>query len=91
MYKLMMTIKKFRTASQSYGRGMDNYRQSAKYDICKDGVLVGKLWARQQQYMDRSTWEILRFEGEALRPLTTIWRGVKKAAVQWINDHPNSF
>ena len=53
---MTITIKKIRNASQSYGRGMDNYRQPARYGVFKDSQKVATIWTENQTYMGGGIW-----------------------------------
>jgi hypothetical protein len=77
-------IKKTQSSSISHGRGMDAFKQAAKYDIILDGKVVGKLWATPQRYMQNAVWEIAAIRNGKIMPVKTIWKGGKKSALEWI-------
>jgi hypothetical protein len=65
----MNEIRKETAASQSFGRGSDNYRSAAKYGVWRDGKKIGMLMADDVRYMQKRQWEVLRFdEAGVIRP-----------------------
>jgi hypothetical protein len=54
-----MTVKKIRAASQSFGRGSDNYRTPAGYAVLDaTGTEVGIILGSRVGFMQRSTWAV---------------------------------
>ena len=50
------TIKKIRNASQSYGRGIDNYRTPAQYGVFKDDEKVATIWTENRTSYGGGIW-----------------------------------
>ena len=51
-------IKKGRAAGQSYGRGSDSQRHPARYDVIRDGEVVGHIVGSSTRQYEKSTWEV---------------------------------
>jgi hypothetical protein len=55
----MMTVRKNRAATQSFGRGSDNYRTPAGYAVLDaTGATVGIILGSRAGYMQKSRWEV---------------------------------
>ena len=53
-----ISIKKAQSAHQAHGRGMDNYRVPARYEITHEGNVVGSVHAEKQGYMEKANWKV---------------------------------
>jgi hypothetical protein len=83
----ILTIKKAAAAGRSFGRGMDNYRTPARYEIFFNDRLIGSIVGKRVGYMDSGTWEIYYVEAATglWRPAKTFYIGGRKAAVEWVH------
>lgn len=81
-----MVIKKIRSATQSYGRGIDNKRTPAMYGVFDStGKQVGIIIGRSYGYMERPTWEVCRLSEDGNPRLVHSPRTFK-AAKAWVAE-----
>jgi hypothetical protein len=58
-----VTIVKVKTARQTWGRGSDQQRFPARYEVRRGGTPVGYIAGTATGYMEKSDWELYEFNG----------------------------
>lgn len=77
----MITFKKFREASKSYGRGRDNTRTPAEHHVHKEGKHVATIRASSTRPYETPTYKVV--DAKTHKELKYLYKGGLKAAKDW--------